>query len=670
MVSGLPSLARLSINHPAEQVGASWAWDQGKYGVSFSIDVAVKEQIEGLGKIELESFVPRDGPPGVSQMLPMAVLKVVREHCIQRLWDLHCAVPHLDYVPLPASKSRPDPEEANTGEPFPDKPGDFVRTVAQWMLKVSSTLSANQAKTFETTRASRERARRRAQKEEEEEDEDEGEGEEAEDGEELKAERLEDVIAKITDSISRARSEQGDAEERVLNALLMVEEMFDSVQKSITTVDAEGRRQRDLDVSEFLVRNKDTLTKPGIGEVRLSPTSTWYKPNAKSSRLIRWWKMALVLGEEGDEEIIDGQLFEPSALVPSKVLDGSFYTGDTMRYTEPEPNKRINALTMEHIVPVNHMNNCRLIKECRAPEHLAMITTMATGTENSSRGTTYLPLGKTSRRMNEAMQSGPGLVFKGATQAQFILPRRQAASRMLCAGYLTLPMLERLPDPNTELGAKQGGVYDRFRDDIYDLMLGTVDTGVDTSDPSLLYVPTEDVPGGTLSAFRRKQFRQAWMWEAGLSLLQWAYLEQPYNPLPMMAYRRKVGLDARDGPLPFWKDLLFMRFRNSDMTSEMLRKEMQEEVANAPLGEDLPGPDVLSRTEFIKTLKAEITLTKEDNAKRDARQRQASKRPAPPPGQRENPPSVRRRDGQQGGSSGVRRSERLAKTEPVDTTLK
>lgn len=653
----LPSLCSLSINERSVDVGASWAWDEGKYTVSFSIDIAVGEQIDGLGKIEADQFVPEQNPP-ISQLRPIAVLKVVREHAIQRLWDINCAVPRLDFPPKPRQGA------SNPEEPWPDDPDSFINTVASWVVKVNATLSKEQARRRSTAEAQAEESRAARRRRRDEEDEDEEMKEEEEEEGEQTVMSASAVEVNIREALSRAQKEQGDSELKVLRALLEVEKMFDTVQRDAFNSDREARLSRDRTVSEFLVRNKDMLTSPGIGSVRLSPKPNWYDPTlTRSSKLIRWWKMSLVLGEADDEDEIDGAPFEPSALVPSKLLDGSFYSGDTLRDSIDDATKRVAALTTEHIIPISHMRNCKLIRECRNPTHLAMITTMATRDENSGRSNLYLPLGATDRRMNDIQSSGKGIVFTSITADQFRLERRQNAARMLGAGYLTLPMLERSPDPNTELGAREGGVYDRYREDIWDLMTGTANLGVR---PDAMYTPAERLAAAG-PRFKRAQFRQAWMWEAGLSLLQWFYLQQPYNPLPMMMYRRKLGLEANDMPLRFWKDLLFMRLRNSDMTSEMLRREMQEEVANAPLGDGLPGPDELSRQDFIDSLNTKIQAMEakqraEQEAERRAQQtRQERRRGAGPSGLGPDT-SRRRRDSQ----PPERRSSRLAGEGPPD----
>lgn len=652
----LPSLCSLSINGRSLDVGASWAWNEGSYSVSFSIDVAVGEQIDGLGKIEAGQFAPEPNPP-ISQLRPIAVLKVVREHAIQRLWDIHCAVPRLDFSPKPR-QGVPNPEE-----PWPDDPDSFVSTVASWVVKVNSTLSKEQARRRSTAQeqAEQSRASRRRTRTEEDEEQEEMKEEDEDDVQAVLSSSA--VEANIRETLSRAKKEQGDSELKVLRALLKVEKMFDTVQRDAYTSSREERLERDRKVSEFLVCNKDSLIFPGIGTVRLSPKPNWYDPTlTRSSKLIRWWKMSLVLGEGDDEDEIDGAPFVPSALVPSKLLDGSFYSGDTLRDSIDDASRRVDALTTEHIIPISHMKNCKLIKECRNPTHLAMVTTMATRDDNSGRSNMYLPLGATDRRMNEIQSSGKGLVFTSITADRFRLERRQSAARMLCAGYLTLPMLERSPDPNTELGAREGGVYDRYREDIWQLMTGTPNLGVR---PDAMYTPADRLAAGG-PRFKRAQFRQAWMWEAGLALLQWFYLQQPYNPLPMMVYRRKLGLDVNDTPLRFWKDLLFVRLRNSDMTSEMLRREMQEEVANAPLGDGLPGPDELSRQEFIDALDAQVQAmearqrAEQDEEQRQQQARQARRRGAGPSSS--GPDTSRRRRGE--GQQPERRSGRLAGEAP------
>lgn len=546
---------KVLIDNP-RPLGASWAWSEGKYAISFSLDVAVAEQIDGLGRLNASGDVVLETRHSASQLRPLEVLKVVREHAIQRLWDIHCAAPQLlDYPPIPKPKR-------GRHEPWPSDPSSFVETVARWVVRINRT-PATQVQIREA-RSKRQRSY----------------ADDIDDADDARS--VSEEVAKITNALTNAREEQGDAERAVLVALLRIEEMLQAANDD----PPDGRDTR---VATFLVKHKKVLLSPGIGTVRRNPIATWYgKPLVQSAKLIRWWKMCLVLGEGDDVDTIDGAPFEPSALVPSGVLDGSFYSGKTMRTEISDAAERVSALSMEHIVPVSHMANCELIKECVNPTHLAMVTTMATRTENSQRNNLFLPLGKNEQRVNEMKANGRGRVFAGLND--FTLARRQSAARMLCAGYLTLPMLERAPDGTTELGARPGGVYEQYRDDIWELMKGTID-------------------GGGASSWQRTQFQQAWMWEAGLSLVQWHMLGQPFNPLPNLVYRQRSGIGGNDDNslLLFWKDLLFLRLRASDVMAKMFRLEMREEVTNAPLSDEALGPgDELSRAPFISALEARL----------------------------------------------------------------
>lgn len=54
----------------------------------------------------------------------------------------------------------------------------------------------------------------------------------------------------------------------------------------------------------------------------------------------------------------------------------------------------------------------------------------------------------------------------------------------------------------------------------------------------------------------------------------------------MLAYRAAAAVRpaSEKALLELWQRLFFVRVRNADVTSEMLRREMRQEVANAPRG--------------------------------------------------------------------------------------
>ena len=138
---GLPSLHRLSLNGKCEGVDASWAWDPGSYQVRFSVDVAVVEQIDGLGHLtNTQSFVPKSLTNRPHQLNALAVLRVAIEYTIQRIWDVECAVPWID-----VDENRPPNPDKEA--PFVDTSTSLIREVARMTLAVKNTLTAEQAQT-------------------------------------------------------------------------------------------------------------------------------------------------------------------------------------------------------------------------------------------------------------------------------------------------------------------------------------------------------------------------------------------------------------------------------------------------------------------------------------------------------------------------------------------
>lgn len=531
----LPSLSGLNINktHPTE---ASWRWDPGKYRVTVSIDAAVLEQIDGLGSLDMDGNFQLPMSHRVSQMDPLQLLHVLREYTIQRLWDMHSAVPRID---LPLTGSLPNaPTDSGQYEPFPESESELIRNVAIWAKAVQNTLPKT-SKGMSTV-------------------------DETDNGNiELEGVEVDEIAERIEEALRRAREEQGDKEMRLLEALLEIDQKLAELDADVdadTYIDLMpflATEMRDHKIATFILKNRKKLCEPRMIDLRLSPKRTWSNPNASAAKLQRWMKMELLL--IGGEKI-DKKNFKPSAHVPGG-LDGSFYSGDLNPPGKDELDAAalVGALTMEHIIPRSHMSNAQLIRECSHPEHLAMITVMVFQAENSSRGDKFLPLGSNMIRVAEMQTEDPTAVYK-ITAGKFVLSKRQQAARMLAAGYLTLPMLERRPDPNTELGSRNGGLYEKYTKDIFKLLSNTVAN----------------------TKYNRVTFRRAWMWEVGLSLLLWYFLQQPYNPLAMIAYRKTAKLESDDWLLDYFKDLLFARLRGSDLIAEMIRREMREEIMNAP----------------------------------------------------------------------------------------
>ena len=109
--------------------------------------------------------------------------------------------------------------------------------------------------------------------------------------------------------------------------------------------------------------------------------------------------------------------------------------------------------------------------------------------------------------------------------------------------------------------------------------------------------------------------------ERRIALLQWHYLQQPFNPFAEMAHNaHKASKDKKSpelGPLPFYfKELLFKRFSNLDELSTLMRMEMLEEVAGIP-GDGHALPSVLEETEARDKLRIEIRTEKRRRSQDD-----------------------------------------------------
>ena len=299
--------------------------------------------------------------------------------------------------------------------------------------------------------------------------------------------------------------------------------------------------------------------------------------------MIQWCKMRVMLhdGTSGDQEqdYYYGEPVRHVVTVPG-TLDGSFFNGTVDSTLSAE--ERIDQLSLEHVIATDHMKNCMLVMEFGDPQHLAMLTVFSRGTDNSSKQDKYVPLAFSPTTYSD-MINNTNSVYGPPIRA-FGIHRRAMASRIVCAGYLSLFMLERKPDANTELGGRYGGMYFKYKDEVFKLM-EYADTRVLLNK---MYVARERLRSDQSNneAEKRLLFRQEWTWEAGLSLLRWHYLTQPYNPLPNMMYRQAVRRQSYRGEIalmPFYKDLISRRFLNIDLLSEMMRREMQQEVENAPL---------------------------------------------------------------------------------------
>jgi hypothetical protein len=594
MPQALPSLALLSLNERRQEacpVGASWQWDANTYQVRFSVDTAILEQINGLGEMDGGDFKPTATPLPRSQMVPLNVLRAVREYTIQRLWDLECRVPWLDLGER--NPQKPDQPPNDNNEPFPDTGPGLVREVAKWVLAVIDTQSPDQAKASAARRV-RDRSRAAAGSSDSAVDvEDEGEAEEEEDDDEDPdtdyERRLSDKEAEIK---ARIRTEQAAVRrsmESLKVTLLEVEELYRDALE-VLELDGESAEnlpaEMELRISTYLVSNGLGLTVPSMADCRLQPERGYYDPRyTPAEKYLRWVKIQTSLSD-GTQPLLSGNGFVPAdtlygipvthtAAVPSS-LDGSFYSG-VINYDMKSAEDRLDDMQMDHVVPRSHMKNCRLIKELGMPDDMAMNTVVTTKQDNTRKGNKMLPLGYTERNHRE--MRGNTAVVVNAFGSSFAMERRMAAARIVCATYMQLFLLERNPDPNTELGPRRGGLYYSYKDDIFLLMARVPTPGV-TADK--LYAKKRTLTDAEAS--KRLEYRQSWLWEAGIPLLQWFYLNQPYNPIPNIMYRVSAGRKQDTTMLDFfYRDLITRRFGGFDTLSEMFRREMQEEVPEAPL---------------------------------------------------------------------------------------
>lgn len=571
--SMLPPLHALSIN-PQKQdpshVDASWEWDASTYQVRFSVDTAIQEQISGLGKMYECQFNPATRPLPRHQLVPLNVLRAVREYTIQRLWDLECRVPWFDLNDQ--SKKKPDKPPNDNKEPFPDTGSGMVHEVAKWVLAVMDTQTADVA---------RKKTGKRAR------------GQQPDGGEDGKVDynrRLRDMEAEIKARIETEQNRVRLGRNTLRETLLKIEEMYAKA-LNVLQVDGESKErlpdEMEFEVARFLVSEQRELTVPSMADCRLNAEPGYYQPRyVKAEKYIRWIKIQTSFSDGTQPLVYGSGCLAPDTLygvrvtheagVPSS-LDGSFYTG-FIDYDIGSAEDRLDDLQVDHVVPRSHMKNCMLVKELGLPDNMAMNTVITTKSENSQKADKMLPLGDTDKNHRD-MRSNTAVAVN-AFGEKFGRERRMAAARIVCATYLQLFMLERNPDGSTEPGPRRGGLYYSYREDIFSLMRLVPSPGVPLD---RLYASKSEL--NDLEASRRLEFRQAWTWEAGIPLLQWFYLNQPYNPIPDAMYRASTER-RQDFTLLFdffYKDLLTRRFGGFDTLSDMFRREMQEEVPNAPL---------------------------------------------------------------------------------------
>lgn len=546
MSGTIPSLAQLSMNsgEPGPSLDASWQWDGAAYQVRYSIEIAFNEQIDGLGKLMEETPKPHRKP---HQLSAFELLQALVEFTVQKLWDLECTVPNIDLEETDVSYR--DTLGRDNNEPFPDLGSGLVLQTARMSVDVGGTPRGEKAvaDTSATVDVGAPGKRQRV----------------APDGDSRVKNPIEREVDIIIGKIKSAQEANAEHRKNLLTTLLKLQEKLVSVLQSIDYAFEELPPQQETELAEFLTKEKHSILSVAMETVRTKPKPT-YAANrrAEDKRLIAWCKGLLV-------SVDDKNIVAPTT------HRGSFFTGlvDTTKTYK----KRIDSMTLEHVIPINHMKNCSLVMEFGDPEHLAMLTVFSTGSDNSAKSDKYIPLAYKSSTYNDMTRNTNSVYAPSDTQ--FTLSRRAVAARVVCAGYLSLFMIERKPDAHTEIGGRYGGIYSAHENEVFELMQH-VDLHVL---PAKLYQSRTNL--NDKEENDRLLFRQEWTWEAGLSLLRWHYLTQPYNPLPNMMYRQKSGRALQkyeQALVPFYTDLISRRFSNVDMMSEMMRREMQQEVTNAP----------------------------------------------------------------------------------------
>jgi hypothetical protein len=510
-------------------------------------------------------------------MSPLDVLKAVKEYTVQRCFDLECLVPSIA-LDDSASVTKPDPLGDDNGEPFPDTGESLVKHVAEWVVAVKKTKTEEQAESQYAKKSETQKSKRRRGAYPNDEDEE-------DDDSSVDTTSADEVAKEIESRLADSAAKWSPIKENLRNLLVKLESLYEDA----FDVNGVFMSSNDAKIAEYLVTNKDEITTPTIAEVRLNPRPSYYDSRQDTEKkLMRWTKIALCLYDDGNTEsfpqdVLFDDPVKHTANVPDS-LDGSFFSGKVDQNLLA--NKRLKDMTLEHLVARSHMKNCLLVKEFGFPQHIAFNTVFATKSENSAKSDKYLPLGNNQTRYSLISQNST--IVYGKSSSEFTVPRRCMASRAVCATYLSLFMLEKKADGHTELGARRGGVYFNFRDDIFDLSK-TVQSSIYPINK--LYSKKQDIT--TAQAQTRLDFRKAWLWEEGLQLLAWYYLDQPYNPLPRVAYRQAAERPVDDTMIPFYEDLIARRFQSTDMLSHMMRIEMQEEVSNAPGtsdGSDMENP--------------------------------------------------------------------------------
>ena len=613
----LPNLSSLTLTQRESETGKSWAWDPGSYNVKFSIDMAIQDQIDGLERAlgalsatNTDTLRHFDGGLGGSlpdlQMEPIKLLKTLSEYTIQRLYDNECSVPR---IALPPTSSWSDRTKND---------GPLLVAVAKMSVGVKRTFvpypgytegadddddddddddetDGNNGDDDTDDDKGNDRGRPSSSAMELEDDDDDEDDEEDEkdekgdDGEDMdEAEEAEDAAEKreiraeysaLWLALSSPRKKAIATRARLERALVSI---LDEIEKADVTSDSVAELDaRIKKTARFIVDNRNDLTEPSIRDVRRVPPTNYYNPRLiNSKRYIRWLKMHLVLfssSDAGDSDVVVGvgyklSPFRRSMKIPSAQpraldagLDGSFYSGQIQPIgSKLGPEGRIRSLAYDHIVPQSHLRSALLVKEFGDPRHLAFNSIFALGTENSKKADKFLPLTLDDTIWGE-MTSSNTHAYRPSNLPLFGPERRLLAARAVCATYLSLILLEKGSDGHTEAGSRAGGFYS----------IGTrSQEAFDMATNAFLYK----------TALRR---RESLTFERGLALLQWHFLQQPFNPFPEIAHNAHRNATETKKPMLeplvfYFRQLLFARFANLDFLSTLMRMEAREEVEGIP----------------------------------------------------------------------------------------
>jgi hypothetical protein len=605
----LPPLNNLSLNE--KHVDSALHWDSESRQLKFSIDIVIRNQIEGLRT------------PTRQQFTAVELLQACIEFTLQRLWDFECTVPNLDLeephttlilcedieTPFPdhalgliiqVARMSVDVKSTNTKDgPFYDERDDQYDNESSGESEVSDTEDQH----FNTSKVSNSKDSERA----EDRYLSEGCSQQHLEAEVLDVvhsyDTLEDVYGKdvvfemqnIKHNILKAQSEMQHIKHNLVKLLLELEKQLEC---------------NESEIKHYLITNIQSIFDVSISSVRTTPSPHYdSKRHFKERRLIQWCKIRYALH---NNDMYNGATVKHVVEVPN-TLKGSFFTGFM---STGRPPIRVQNLELEHVIAKSHMKNCNLILELANSEHIAMLTVFATRSENSSKGDKYLPLTENNLHYEEMLKSSE-LVYD-VKSSNFNLLRRAMAARILCCGYLSLFMLERRPSPLKEPGSNPDDLYFKYKNDIFDLA-----TKVNLNKEKY-------ESGASISEFRKE-----WTWEAGLSLLRWHYLRQPYNPFPDMMYRLCVDdfkkstqssnhINKIRSMLPFYNDLISRRFLNKDMLSKIMAHEIREEVRGPwHNNKTFELDDKIKRHDAIKKLELAILESTSTNDKNSSkRQRQ------------------------------------------------